>query len=111
MRLRPVRSKIYLPVVLFYVVSSDWKYVLALTMLGYLIPFFFDLKAWVVPVWLITGVGALVGSVLFFAYIRAGRRPNWFEHSLRALMSYPLARRVLPADGVRSPRRPWLRAQ
>ncbi len=110
MRPRPVRSKIYLPVVLFYVVSSDWKYVLALTMLGYLIPFFFDLKIWVIPAWLITGVGALVGSVLFFAYIRAGRRPHWFEHSLRALTSHPRERRVLPADGVRSPRRPWLRA-
>lgn len=109
MRPRPVRSKIYLPVILFYVVSSDWKYILALTMLGYLIPFFLDLRIWVIPAWLITGVGMLLGSILFFAYIRTGRRPHWFEHTLRAAVEHPRRRRVLPVDRIRSPRRAWLR--
>ncbi|MGH9897848.1 MAG: hypothetical protein ACRD63_02005 [Pyrinomonadaceae bacterium] len=108
MRPRPVRSKIYLPVILFYVVSSDWKYVLAATLLGYLIPFFFDLKIWVIPMWLITGVGMLLGSIAFFSYIRNGRRPHWFEHTLRALWRHPRQRRVLPVDNLRQPRRAWL---
>lgn len=110
MRPRPIRSKIYLPVVLFHVVSSDWKYVLALTMLGYLIPFFFNLKIWVIPAWLITGIGMLLGSILFFRFIRSGRRPYWFEHTLRSWRGHPRQRRTLPIDRLRQPRRAWLRS-
>ncbi len=107
MRPRPVRSKIYLPVVRFFVVSSDWKFVLAATLLGYLIPFFLNLKIWLIPVWLITGLGALVGSIAFFNYIRIGRRPYWFQHTARAFVEHPRRRRVLPVDSLKQPRRSW----
>lgn len=109
MRLRPIRSKIYLPVVRFFVVSSDWKFVLAATLIGYLVPFFLRLKIWVVPVWLFTGFGTLVLSVAFFNYIRIGRRPHWFQHTLRAAVSHPRERRVLPIDSIKRPPRLWLR--
>ena len=109
MRLRPVRSKIYLPVVRFFVVSSDWKFVLAATMIGYLVPFFLRLKIWVVPVWLLTGGGTLLLSIAFFNYIRIGRRPHWFQHTLRAAVSHPRERRVLPVDSIKQQQRLWLR--
>ncbi len=109
MRARPVRSKIYLPVVRFFVVSSDWKFVLAATLVGYLVPFFLHLKVWVIPMWLLTGVGSLIGSIAFFNYIRIGRRPFWFQHTLRAAVSHRRHRRVLPVDGIKQPRRLWVK--
>lgn len=109
MRPRPVRSNLYLPVTILYVVSSDWKFVLAATLIGYLVPFFMHWKIWVIPLWLITGVGALVGSIAFFSYIRTGRRPHWFEHTMRAAVRHARERRVLPIDGIKQPRRAWLR--
>ena len=44
MRFRPVRPNIYLPVIRFGVLVGDWKYILAATLVGYLVPFFFRLK-------------------------------------------------------------------
>ncbi len=108
MRPRPVRSKIYLPVVRFFVVSSDWKFVLAATLIGYLIPLLLKLRIGMVPLWLITGLGTLFGSILFFYFIRIGRRPYWFQHSLQAMVRHPRHRRVLPADRIRHPRRSWI---
>ncbi len=110
MRLRPVRARIWLPVVRFFVVSSDWKFVLLATLAGYLIPFILGLKIWVIPVWLISGFGSLLASIIFFNYIRIGRRPHWFQHTLRSLVKHPRERRRLPIDIIRQPRRVWIRS-
>lgn len=98
MRLRPVRPNIYLPVVRFGVVVSDWKYILVVTLIGYLVPFFFRLKVGNVPLWFVTGLGSAALSYGFFRYTKVGRKPFWFQHSLRAFVNGAIARRVLPTD-------------
>lgn len=109
MRPRPIRSNIYLPVVRFGVVTSDWKFVLAATILGYAIPFWLDLKLWRVPLELWTGILAAVVSIAFFNFVRIGRRPFWLQHHLRAVTENQRHRRTLPRDQVQRPRRLWMR--
>lgn len=109
MRQRPIRSNIYLPVVRFGVITDDWKFVLAATVLGYAIPFWLDLKVWKVPLELWTGILAAVLSIAFFNYVRIGRRPRWLQHRMRALTENSRHRAAIPADFARAPRRSWLR--
>ena len=109
MRSRPVRSNIYLPVVRFGVVTSDWKFVLGAALIGYGIPFWLDLKIWRVPLELWTGLLAAGVSILFFNFVRIGRRPFWLQHRLRALTESPHNRRTLPGDFMRRPRRAWMK--
>ena len=109
MRQRPIRSNIYLPVVRFGVVTSDWKFVLAATLSGYAIPFWLDLKLWRVPLELWTGILAAVLSVAFFNYVRIGRRPRWLQHQTRALIENSRRRATIPADLLREPRRMRMR--
>jgi hypothetical protein len=108
MRFRPVRPNIYLPVIRFGVLVADWKYILAATLLGYLVPFFFRLKLGVVPLWFVTGIGSASISYTFFRYTKIGRKPYWFQHSIKGLLEGPLSRRTLPGDRVRRRRREWL---
>lgn len=108
MRFRPVRPNIYLPVIRFGVLISDWKYILAATLVGYLVPFFFRLKVGFVPLWFLTGIGSAAASYAFFRYTKVGRKPYWFQHSIRALYQSSVARRTFPADGLRRTRRAWL---
>lgn len=109
MRLRPVRSRIYLPVVRWGVVSSDWKFVLIATLIGYLVPFFLNLRVGKLPMWLFSGVLAAALSYVFFRLVRAGCRPYWLQHTLQALVQSSCQRRVLPMDVIKRPRRAWLR--
>jgi hypothetical protein len=108
MRFRPVRPNIYLPVIRFGVLISDWKYILAATLVGYLMPFFFRLKLGIVPLWFVTGIGSAAISYGFFRYTKVGRKPYWFQHSIKALFEGSLARRTFPADRVRRSRSQWL---
>ena len=107
MRPRSVRPNIYLPIVRFGVVVADWKYILAATLLGYLIPFFLRLKIGSVPLWFVTGIGSAALSYSFFRYTKVGRRTYWFQHSMRALYEGRVARRTTPADQYGT-KRPWL---
>lgn len=108
MRFRPVRPNIYLPVIRFGVLISDWKYILAATLVGYLVPFFFRLKLGIVPLWFVTGIGSAAISYGFFRYTKVGRKPYWFQHSIKALFEGSLARRTFPADRMRRSRSEWL---
>ncbi|HZS47944.1 MAG TPA: hypothetical protein VFC63_22935 [Blastocatellia bacterium] len=106
MRARPIRARIYTPVVRFGIVSTDWKFILAATLGGYLIPFFLNLRLWRVPLFLWTGLFCALVSYAFFFFIRIGRKPYWFQHTIRALIESPIQRRVLPSDYKRS--RSWI---
>src|SRR5262250_2684551 len=108
MQPRPIRPNIYLPVVRFGVVSSDWKFVLAALLIGYTTPFLLDLRLWGVPLELWTGLAAAALSIAFFNYVRIGRRPFWLQHRLRAMFTSPIQRRALPMDGARRPGRRWI---
>lgn len=108
MRRRPVRPNIYLPVVKFGVVSSDWKFVLLAVFIGYTAPFLLDLKLWGIPLELLMALAAAALSIAFFNYARIGRRPFWLQHKTRALVESPRGRAALPADEAKRPRRPWV---
>lgn len=111
MRLRPVRAKIWLPVPIFWVLSSDWKFVLAGSLGGLLVPLLLGLKIWIVPLWVVSAPVTLVASMIFFNYIRTGRRPHWFQHTIRALVRPERERRRLPVDRIKRPHRDWIRSQ
>src|ERR687883_309802 len=96
----PMRERIYLPVVRFGVPHTDWKYVFFITFAGLVIPFILGIKIYGVPVPMFTGVIALALSVAFFNFIRIGRRPLWFQHTLRALLVSSRERAALPIDGL-----------
>ncbi len=93
-----MRERIYLPVVRFGVPHTDWKYVFLVTFAGFVLPFFLGIKLYGVPVPMFTGTIALALSVAFFNFIRLGRRPLWFQHTLRALCSSSVQRAALPVD-------------
>jgi hypothetical protein len=104
----PVRERIYLPVVRFGVPHTDWKYVFFLTFAGFVLPFVFRLTIYGVPAPMLTGVVTMAAAVAFFNFIRIGRRPLWFQHTLRALLSSPTRRAALPADDLNEP---WIKAR
>jgi hypothetical protein len=108
MRPRSIRPNVYLPVVKFGVVSSDWKFVLFAGLIGYTVPFLFDLKLWGVPLEILTGLVLAALSIAFFNWARIGRRRYWLQHKLRALIENPRSRPALPADERNRPRRPWV---
>jgi hypothetical protein len=108
LRSRPVRSQIYLPVTVFGVVSSDWKFVLGAGLLAYTIPHLFDLKLWKIPLELITTVLAMVIAIAVMNLIRVGKKPRWLQHHLRAFVERGEHRRRLPPDTIRGGRL-WLR--
>ena len=96
----PMRERIYLPVVRFGVPHTDWKYVFLVTLAGFVLPFVLNIRLYGVPVPMFTGMVALALSVAFFNFIRLGRRPLWFQHSVRALVTSPRRRAALPTDAM-----------
>lgn len=96
----PMRERIYLPVVRFGVPHTDWKYAFFLTFAGFVLPFIFGIKLYGVPAPMFTGVLMLALSVAFFNFIRLGRRPLWFQHTFRALLTSPTRRASLPQDAL-----------
>jgi hypothetical protein len=108
MRPRPIRPNVYLPVVKFGVVSSDWKFVLFAVVMGYSLPFLLNLTLWGAPLELIMGVTSGALSIGFFNWARIGRRPYWLQHKIRTLIESPYNRPALPADDTKRPKRPWI---
>src|SRR5204863_2682719 len=108
MRVRPVRPNIYLPVVRFGVADSDWFSVLLISCAGYLVPVPFGLTVLYVPLQMWTWLLATAGSIAFFNYIRIGRRPQWIQHKLSALVRHHREYRFLPTGKSGTFRRDWL---
>ncbi len=96
----PMRERIYLPVVRFGVPHTDWKYVFLVTFAGLVLPFILNIKLYGIPVPMFTGTLALAASVAFFNFIRLGRRPLWFQHTLRALFTGANNRAAIPQDDL-----------
>lgn len=105
MRARPIRSQLYLPVVILGVVDTDWKFVIFITLMCYSVPFFMNVKFMGFPLEIWTSVLGLVMSIAFFNFIRMGRRPFWLQHQITALTKPSRARLALPAD---KKSHPWL---
>jgi len=98
MREYPMRERIYLPITKFGVPHTDWKWVLIVTMAGFVLPFILNIWIYGFPASTFTGILALGASVLFFNIVRYGRRPFWFNHKMRALLQNHWQRRALPED-------------
>ena len=105
MRARPIRSQIYLPVVRFGVRDTDWKFVIAIVLLAYTLPFFFNLKVLRFPLEIWTTIISTVMSVAFFNFVRIGRRPFWLQHQIAAFVTPSRRRHSIPSDRKE---RPWL---
>lgn len=105
---RPIRARIYQPVTRLGVVATDWKYILIISLICYAVPMVLGLNVGGMPVFLLTGPGAMLVSYAFFFWTRIGRRPRWLQHYLRWLLSHPVERRVLPTDRQHF-RHSWLR--
>lgn len=105
MRQRPMRPQIYLPVVRFGVRDTDWKFVIAIVMVSYTLPFLFNLKLLRFPLEIWTTIISTVVSVAFFNFVRIGRRPFWLQHQIKALVTPSRHRHALPTDRRE---RPWL---
>jgi hypothetical protein len=95
---------IYLPVTIFGVVSTDWKYVLIAGLAGYAIPYILSLQIGRIPLEIITTVVAVAVSIVVLNLIRVGRKPFWLQHHLRAMIRDSHNRRGQPAD---TRHRPW----
>ncbi|MCP9496923.1 MAG: hypothetical protein MSG64_21095 [Pyrinomonadaceae bacterium MAG19_C2-C3] len=94
----PMRERIYLPVVRFGVPHTDWKYVFLITFAGFVVPFVFGLTFYGIPAPMFTGIITLAATVAFFNFIRMGRRPYWFQHTLRSFLTSSTHRATLPKD-------------
>ncbi len=95
-----MRERIYLPVVRFGVPHTDWKYVFLVTFAGFVLPFLLGFTIYGIPAPMFTGVIALALSVAFFNFIHLGRRPLWFQHTLRSLLTGARRRAALPQDNL-----------
>lgn len=98
MKARPIRSQIYLPVTRFGVVDTDWKFVIFITLLCYSVPFLLNLKILNFPIEIWSTLLGLIASVVFFNFVRMGRKPFWLQHKIAALTSSARQRHVLPTD-------------
>lgn len=109
LRKRPIRARIYQPVMRFGVVASDWKYILAVSLVCYALPMVLKINLGGVPLFLAAGPAAMFLSYAFFYWMRIGRRPHWLQHKLRALLLDPVERAALPADRAGLRPRSWLK--
>ncbi len=103
MRARPVRSRIFLPVVKLGLVSDDWPWVAVISFAGFFAPYLFwkfvtPAEFLRVPIFLWLGLVASTASYSFFYFIRIGRRPRWFQHKLRRLCQGDVRRGTLQSD-------------
>lgn len=108
MRSRPIRPNIFLPVVRFGVADSDWFTVLLISCAGYLLPVPFGLTVLYVPLQMWTWLLATAGSIAFFNYIRIGRKPQWLQYKLKALVFHHRHYRAIPNGKKRTAQRDWL---
>jgi hypothetical protein len=103
MRARPIRSRIFLPVVKLGLVSDDWPWVAVISFAGFFLPYLFwkfvEPAAFLrVPIFLWLGLAASTASYGFFYFIRIGRRPRWFQHKLKQICEPDVRRGTLQTD-------------
>ena len=111
MRSRPVRPNIYLPVVRFGVADSDWFSILLISCVSYLAPVPFGVTLLYVPLQMWTWLFVTAAAIVFFNYIRIGRKPYWLQHQVRGLFVSHRQYRCIPNSGRSKFQRPWITDQ
>jgi hypothetical protein len=104
-----VRARIYQPVTRYGVLATDWKYILALSLICYTLPMMTKTSVDGIPLFLLTGPGVMLASYTFFYLVHVGRRPHWLQHRLRSLLRHPVEHGTLSTDQLKAPPRPWLK--
>jgi hypothetical protein len=105
MRPRPVRSQIYLPVLRFGITDEDWGVVIVAGILGYAVPFLFEMKVGNVPLEMVGWVVAMGLSIFILNVIRRRSRLAWLRHVVQAKMRGAVSRRRLPGETAQA----WLK--
>lgn len=106
-RVRPIRARLYLPVVRWGVADRDWPLVILIPLVVTTVLFVSDVSVRGVPLALPGALLSLGGTIGFFSYIRKGKRPFWLQHKVAAMFTPARRRRRLPLDR-RRPTRPWV---
>lgn len=109
LRLRPIRARIYQPILRFGVVASDWKYIITFSVICYIGPMILNLSLGTIPLCLVTAPVALFVSYSFFYWSRVGKEPGWLQHQWQALIGHEIERGALPTDRVKNPPRAWMK--
>lgn len=95
---RPIRSQIYLPVLRFGITDEDWGIVLLASVLGYAVPFFFNLRVYHIPMELLGWLIAMGVSILILNLIRRKQRPSWLKHTFQGYLRKRIQRRWWPHE-------------
>jgi hypothetical protein len=111
MRSRPVRPNIYLSVVRLGVADSDWFSILLISCVSYLAPVPFGVTLLYVPLQMWTWLFVTAGAIVFFNYIRIGRKPYWLQHQVRGLFVSHRQYRCIPNSRRSKFQRPWITDQ
>lgn len=98
MQSRPIRSQIYLPVLRFGITDEDWGFVLLASVLGYAVPFIFNLRIYHLPAELLGWLITMGLSILILNLIRRNHRPGWLKHTVQWRMRGRVRRRWLPDE-------------
>jgi hypothetical protein len=101
----PMRERIYLPVCIWGVAHTEFKWVFLFSMAGFILPFIANIFGYGFvygfPASTFIGPLALIATVTFFNITKRGRRPLWFQHKLKSLFSNHWHRQILPMDRVK----------
>jgi hypothetical protein len=105
MQARPIRSQIYLPVLRFGITDEDWGFVIVAAILGYAIPFLFEMKIGNVPLEIVGWIVAAGLTIFILNIIRRKSRPAWLRHVIQAKLQGAVSRKRLPGN----PMQAWLK--
>lgn len=95
-----MRERISLPVTRLGVRHNDWKWVLFLSLAGFVLPLVTNIWIGNMPLFPVSGLLTLVLTVTFFNVANAGKRPLWFRHKLQWLISSHTERHILPVEDM-----------
>jgi hypothetical protein len=109
LRLRPVRARIYQPIFRYGVLATDLYYIVASGVVFWAVPMVLKFNLGPIPLYLISGPGAMLVSYGFFRWTRGGKEAGWLQHQWKALLNHPLERGTLAADRIHNPPYPWLK--
>lgn len=103
MRERPVRAQLYEANVRFGIEDRDWFVIAAVVLLPFIFffaidTFFFPIRVWRLPVYILTTPTCLIGSVAFFRMIHIDKPQRWFEDHVQAFIEAPLHRAPHPDE-------------
>ena len=81
---RPVRSLIYLPILRFGLTDQDWIFVFLGGIVGYTIPYVFNLTLWRLPLEIIVAGITILLAVGFMNILRLRKKPLYLKYLVKS---------------------------